>query len=277
MDNYKIKVKDEAASKEAQELFFELGYEWRDSKRDITNLDVVFIYAKDGVLTAGFNDHYFAEAGHKELTLPQLRDLVVVKSKTVREFLEPQEDGTYKYVEWTCMTCPPEDYIEIPEGTEVIRRNCEGSLNFYAKINGRWAIKNKVDMENWYQPQPYSSHFDADDGSLPVIWKRPAQDPALISGADAMIAAIDGKDVEYEWIEGSGNWRSFNDEEWSAEDLKSGGYRFRIKPTTLKVNAELPKPSREFQQNTEVYAVTYEFKTREERNAFADKLRGTNS
>ncbi|EYD26046.1 hypothetical protein J922_3772, partial [Acinetobacter baumannii 25493_9] len=25
MDNYKIKVKDEAASKEAQELFFELG------------------------------------------------------------------------------------------------------------------------------------------------------------------------------------------------------------------------------------------------------------
>ncbi|WP_334412854.1 hypothetical protein [Acinetobacter pittii] len=79
MDNYKIKVKDEAESKEAQELFFELGYEWRDSKRDITNLDVVFIYAKDGVLTAGFNDHNFAEAGHKELTLPQLRDLVVLK------------------------------------------------------------------------------------------------------------------------------------------------------------------------------------------------------
>ena len=26
MDNYKIKVNDEAESKEAQELFFELGY-----------------------------------------------------------------------------------------------------------------------------------------------------------------------------------------------------------------------------------------------------------
>lgn len=28
MDNYKIKVKDEAESKEAQELFFDLGYRW---------------------------------------------------------------------------------------------------------------------------------------------------------------------------------------------------------------------------------------------------------
>ncbi|ELY5698279.1 hypothetical protein ACX0AN_002288 [Acinetobacter baumannii] len=28
MDNYKIKVKDEAESKEAQELFFELGFQW---------------------------------------------------------------------------------------------------------------------------------------------------------------------------------------------------------------------------------------------------------
>ncbi|EYR88965.1 hypothetical protein K011_3866, partial [Acinetobacter baumannii 25569_5] len=33
MDNYKIKVKDEAASKEAQELFVQLGYSNRQSKR----------------------------------------------------------------------------------------------------------------------------------------------------------------------------------------------------------------------------------------------------
>ncbi|EJB8486622.1 hypothetical protein MW368_000342 [Acinetobacter baumannii] len=93
MDNYKIKVNDEAESKEAQELFFELGYEWRDSKRDITNLDVVFIYAKDGVLTAGFNDHNFAEAGHKELTLPQLRDLVVLKRNDVKDATHVDQYG----------------------------------------------------------------------------------------------------------------------------------------------------------------------------------------
>lgn len=28
MDNYKIKVKDEAESKEAQELFEQLGFKW---------------------------------------------------------------------------------------------------------------------------------------------------------------------------------------------------------------------------------------------------------
>ncbi|MFI7914192.1 hypothetical protein ACFMKF_24580, partial [Acinetobacter baumannii] len=61
------------------------------------------------------------------------------------------------------------------------------------------------------------------------------------------------------------------------ERIKESGFKYRLKPTTLTVNAELPKPNKETQHNSLVYAVTYEFKTREERNAFADKLRGTNS
>ncbi|PRO25688.1 hypothetical protein B9W69_21350, partial [Acinetobacter baumannii] len=85
MDNYKIKVKDEAGSKEAQELFFDLGYEWRDSKRDITNLDATHIYADDGVLTFGFNDFNFRGSDNEELTLPQLRDLVVLKRNDIND------------------------------------------------------------------------------------------------------------------------------------------------------------------------------------------------
>ncbi|EYS36892.1 hypothetical protein K008_3945, partial [Acinetobacter baumannii 25569_2] len=42
MDNYKIKVKDEAASKEAQELFVQLGYSNRQSKR------FGFVYTQNG-------------------------------------------------------------------------------------------------------------------------------------------------------------------------------------------------------------------------------------
>ncbi|MFW2562438.1 hypothetical protein [Acinetobacter baumannii] len=193
MDNYKIKVKDEAESKEAQELFFKLGYEWRDSKRDITNLDVVFIYAKDGVLTAGFNDHNFAEAGHKELTLPQLRDLVVLKGKDA-ELVEQSK----KFI--------TPDHLD---RFQAAKAHLEGKAVQFMLSNGVF--------------------YDITDDSTVGIFSP------------------------------------------------EGGYLFRLKPTTLTVNAELPKPSREFQQNTEVYAVTYEFKTREERNAFADKLRGTNS
>ncbi|EXH20846.1 AB1gp47 domain protein, partial [Acinetobacter baumannii 1237893] len=64
----------------------------------------------------------------------------------------------------------------------------------------------------------------------------------LISGAEAMIAALDDQEVEYRWVDGSCNWRPFNDEDWSVEDLKSGTYSFRLKPQTIKLELELPKP-----------------------------------
>ncbi len=230
MDNYKIK--DEAESKEAQELFVQLGFEK-------TGFSCNGYPCYLATWECGFSDcdldSLNVNRERKELTLPQLRDLVVLKRNDVKD--ANVEDGT---------GFP----LYLSSTNELYVNDCE------------WKLSKK-------------------NGDLDYICKlklihRP-QDSALISGAEAMIAAIDGKDVEYEWIEGSGNWRSFNDEEWSAEDLKSGGYRFRIKPTTLKVNAELLKPNKETQHNSLVYAVTYEFKTREERNAFADKLRGTNS
>ncbi|MBF6937053.1 hypothetical protein [Acinetobacter baumannii] len=77
MDNYKIKVKDEAESKEAQELFFKLGL----TKEDFD--DYKFPY-----YVASYNDGAFSNyilgsdtSGWEELTLPQLRDLVVLNGK----------------------------------------------------------------------------------------------------------------------------------------------------------------------------------------------------
>ncbi|WP_151766229.1 hypothetical protein [Acinetobacter nosocomialis] len=201
MDNYKIKVTDEAESKEAQELFFELGYEWRDSKRDITNLDVVFIYAKDGVLTAGFNDHNFAEAGHKELTLPQLRDLVVLKRNDVK-------DATHR-----------------DKRDESIYLTSDKVIYYW---QGEWcksAINKSNDYENYIA------------NSLTPITQP--QDPALISGADVLRALADGKEVE---------GFSEENEEWipivyfSVQEVVNGLYKFRLKPQTIKVELELPKP-----------------------------------
>ncbi|SSU62121.1 Uncharacterised protein [Acinetobacter baumannii] len=209
MDNYKIKVKDEAESKEAQELFFELGYEWRDSKRDITNLDVVFIYAKDGVLTAGFNDHNFAEAGHKELTLPQLRDLVVLKRNDVK-------DANHR-----------------DKRDESIYLTSDKVIYYW---QGEWcksAINKSNDYENYIA------------NSLTPIAQP--QDPTLISGAEALRALADGKSVQWiskdfpEWDDldiWNANTRNFLNEKC----INDGGFKYRLKPQTIKVELELPKP-----------------------------------
>ena len=184
MDNYKIKVKDEAESKEAQELFFGLGYTWLSGLTTTSNVNSQYLYtSEDGGLWCGDYHSTFNKCGKKELTLPQLRDLVA-QSKN--------EQG-------------------------------------------------------------------------------------LISGAEAYDLIGKRVDVEALCSQGDGTFKWEDAKHLPACDILNDGFDFRLKPTTLKVNAELPKPHKETQHNSLVYAVTYEFKTREERNAFADKLRGTNS
>lgn len=94
-----------------------------------------------------------------------------IKEVVMKEYLVKTDNGNYRYT-GNAIDVSGGAVIEIPEGTEVIRKNYSGSLNFYKKIDGRWAIKNPVDMNNWYLPETYSSHFDADDGSLPIVWQR---------------------------------------------------------------------------------------------------------
>lgn len=208
MDNYKIKVKDEAESKEAQELFFELGCEWRDSKKDIVNLDATYIYADDGVLTFGFNDFNFRGSDNEELTLPQLRDLVVLKRNDVKD--ANVEDGT---------GFP----LYLSSTNELYVNDCE------------WKLSKK-------------------NGDLDYICKlklihRP-QDPALISGAEALRALADGKDVDvHESTYKNEVWFNLKDTKFTpaeilAEKVRDKPYTltFRLKPQTIKLELELAKP-----------------------------------
>ncbi|EMR5819234.1 TPA: hypothetical protein ACW7YJ_003757 [Acinetobacter baumannii] len=102
MDNYKIKVKNEAESKEAQELFFELGYSWLCCGKyynRIGNYTFITAYPDEMLLRMGWGGDT-----DKELTLPQLQDLVVLKRNDVkdancidkkREAWYLASDGTY--------------------------------------------------------------------------------------------------------------------------------------------------------------------------------------
>ena len=74
MKNYKVKVSNEAESKEAQELFFALGYNW-NTGLGIKHLDAEFLYARNGIIMAGYNSDGFEDSACNQITLQELRQL----------------------------------------------------------------------------------------------------------------------------------------------------------------------------------------------------------
>ncbi|MEQ1067289.1 hypothetical protein ABLB96_14835 [Acinetobacter sp. XH1741] len=209
MDNYKIKVKDEAESKEAQELFFELGYSWQGCGKyynRIGNYAFITAYPDEMLLRMGWGGDT-----DKELTLPQLRDLVVLKRNDVK-------DATHRDKQQNSIYLTSDKVIYYWQGEW-----CKSAIN---KSN---------DYENYIA------------NSLTPIAKPQA--PALISGADALRALIDGHEVQGR-LENQVQWTDINPK--SDDTLVKSflteknriGIRcyFRFKPQTIKVELELPKP-----------------------------------
>ncbi|MGS5084114.1 hypothetical protein [Acinetobacter baumannii] len=200
MDNYKIKVNDEAESKEAQELFFELGYVWADTKcQTPMKFTTSCIYSgfEDGELC---RDYYDENPDHQELTIPQLRDLVVLKRNDVK-------DATHRDKQQNSIYLTSDKVIYYWQGEW-----CKSAIN---KSN---------DYENYIA------------NSLTPITQP--QDPALISGADALRALADGKEVEFKhdtqgWVTCLG---------LNIERVLGGWHQMRLKPQTIKLELELPKP-----------------------------------
>ena len=85
MENLKIKVNSESESKEAQELFFELDYNWfKKGYVEVKTPETIMSF-ENGALTTGIR----GSISHKEITLPELRDLVVLKRNSI-------DDATHK-------------------------------------------------------------------------------------------------------------------------------------------------------------------------------------
>lgn len=203
MDNYKIKVNDEAESKEAQELFEELGYKIE-----------VFVPAgfPRWVATTDSGEDYWYSTGFdfiaglskfKELNLPQLRDLVVLKRNDVR-------DATHR-----------------DKQDESIYLTSDKVIYYW---QGEWcksAINKSNDYENYIA------------NSLTPIAKPQA--PALISGADAFTYLIGGSNDVQTKLNDTEKWRDVpTGMSWAA--FANPDRKFRLKPQTIKVELELPKP-----------------------------------
>ena len=214
MDNYKIKVNDEAESKEAQELFFELGFTNKTFGEIVVYNPFIYtaaphavlsyLVAKDGeIIFADSTSKYWFEAltDIKELTLPQLRDLVVLKRNDVK-------DATHRDKQQNSIYLTSDKVIYYWQGEW-----CKSAIN---KSN---------DYENYIA------------NSLTPITQP--QDPALISGAEALRALTDGKEVEANNSD-FGYW--IDARNLSVKDFFDDIHIFRLKPQTIKLELELPKP-----------------------------------
>ena len=80
MENLKVKVNNEAESKEVQELFFELGYDFHFGGKLYCNTHLGLVTANKEGLMANIELDGFE---YKELTIQQLKDMVVLKRKDV--------------------------------------------------------------------------------------------------------------------------------------------------------------------------------------------------
>lgn len=158
MENYKVKVSNEAESKEVQELLFSLGYYWayKDIGKNFYYKDGdVHLYAnKNGMLATGVisQTDFFNNWSGEELTIPELRQLASRESlndtyaeieQVRKEYLDSAKN--YTYVQDTAKRS--EDWIEIPEGAEVATFN-GGQLVFW-KNNGE--LSYSMDFSSYWE------------------------------------------------------------------------------------------------------------------------------
>ena len=98
MENLKIRVNSKAESKEAQQLFFDLGFAWNCGGTKVVrypNMPYLYAYSISKDMTFGRegSNSKFINNPNKEITLPELRDLVVLKRNDVGDATHIRGDG----------------------------------------------------------------------------------------------------------------------------------------------------------------------------------------
>ena len=94
MENYKIKVNNCDESKEVQELLFELGYDYHFGGKTICNTNLRLVTANEDGLMANIE---LDEFEYKEITINQLRDIVVLKRNDINDANYESGNGKRKY------------------------------------------------------------------------------------------------------------------------------------------------------------------------------------
>lgn len=160
MQNYKIKVTPETSA-EVQELFFALG----NSFTAPTNYDVnsyLFIFSYScGKLTHSNDVSNFNNSENQEITLPQLRDLVVLKRNDVGDATHAGKNGQKYYISENCA----KEYVY-----------------------GKW-----VDKVSRVMPIPLSELHVMGCGNKEITWQDAEQ--AIKDGKDVQVFVCEWSDI----------------------------------------------------------------------------------
>lgn len=100
MENLKVKVSNEAESKEVQKLFFELGLRWYSSnKKYFLHTNKPYLCTEDGkYICFGEKTSNFNDCDGEEITLQELRDMVVLKSNDSGDATHSDQDNWKWYI-----------------------------------------------------------------------------------------------------------------------------------------------------------------------------------
>ncbi|MDC5214615.1 hypothetical protein OHW69_08080 [Acinetobacter baumannii] len=182
-----------------------------------------------------------------------------------KEYLDPK-DGYVLVKQSVNMPVHPH-WIGVPDGAEIaIKFNVDNSghgVCFY-KNNGKlcFSQKNPIWEESeWTQTELLDEDFGNGNVDLThkVLWIRKTQDPALIGGAESELveqakkfitldhlnrfeaaeAHLEGHPVQF--MLANGDFIDITSDTTLGIFEKDGGYSFRLKPQTIKLELELPK------------------------------------
>ena len=195
-------MNNEAESREAQDLFEQLGFMWASDYPE--NGDwYSHLYAENSIccylspyVWGGLVDRF------KEITLSQLRDLIVLHRNDVN-------DATH---------------------------SCDGMNGAAININGSWYGYNY--FKNEWQPWDEIEDDEYKISDLKPIQKSPEH--GLISGADAKLAWAKGDELQIRET-GTTKWKPLTDK-YSLMVFDYDRYELRLKPRTITLNVEIPAP-----------------------------------
>ena len=172
MKDLKIRVDNDAESRKVQELFFELGYTWSGDSKDIFDFDMpeYIVSWNNGYITVG--DDF--DKNRQEITLPELRDLVVLKRNDVGDAThEHKYDGSrYLSLSNVWYWFDGENWVK-SEGIIVtgLLKPIEKPMKEYLRKNNDGEYILEVTNEREAQ-EPHAKHWIEVPSGMNIYWKE---------------------------------------------------------------------------------------------------------
>ena len=179
MENLKIRVNSEAESKQAKSLLESLGFDI-DFSEEGFKYSYLFAYVDEMHVTGDNREDRFKNKNNKEITLPQLRDLVVLKRNDVGDANAFRHDNDVKYYitsdnkyyyflgiptfQWT-ESCNDIDYLEKHI------KPIEKPMKEYLRKNNDGEYILEVTNEREAQ-EPHAKHWIDVPSGMNIYWKE---------------------------------------------------------------------------------------------------------